>query len=301
MLLDALLAATERLIITYTGNDERTNLPRPPAVPVGELLDTVDRTVSHESGPAREQVLVHHPLQPFDPRNFTARAAHARAAVELRPRGARRRACTDRPRGPPRLGSCRTHCRRCDAPLIELESLVRFVEHPARAFLRGRLGISVREFADEVDDELPVELDGLGEWGVGQRLLDGVLGGATLEDCVRAELARGSLPPGKLAEPALDRVRPVVQVDRRRRRGARRRRVGDRLTSISSSPTGGRSPGRCPACAGDHPQGLILAREAARPAGGLGQAAGAERRPSRACRSSRRWWVARGRAPVARR
>ena len=45
LLLDALLAATERLIITYTGNDERTNTPRPPAVPVGELLDTIDATV----------------------------------------------------------------------------------------------------------------------------------------------------------------------------------------------------------------------------------------------------------------
>ena len=42
LLLDALLAATERLVVTYTGNDERTNTPRPPAVPVGELLD-VDR------------------------------------------------------------------------------------------------------------------------------------------------------------------------------------------------------------------------------------------------------------------
>ena len=38
-LLDALMAATDRLIVTYTGNDERTNLVRPPAVPVGELLD----------------------------------------------------------------------------------------------------------------------------------------------------------------------------------------------------------------------------------------------------------------------
>ena len=44
MLLDALMAATERLIITYTGADERTNLRRPPAVPVGELLDVVERT-----------------------------------------------------------------------------------------------------------------------------------------------------------------------------------------------------------------------------------------------------------------
>ena len=42
LLLDALLAATDQLIVTYTGNDERTNLASPPAVPVGELLD-VDR------------------------------------------------------------------------------------------------------------------------------------------------------------------------------------------------------------------------------------------------------------------
>ena len=59
LLLDALMAATDRLIITYTGNDERTNVARPPAVPVGELLDVVGR-----------DVLVQHPLQPFDPRNF---------------------------------------------------------------------------------------------------------------------------------------------------------------------------------------------------------------------------------------
>ena len=75
MLLDALMAATERLIVTFTGNDERTNTRRPPAVPVGELLDVVDRTVRTEDGaPARDRVLVRHPLQPFDPRNFAAAA-----------------------------------------------------------------------------------------------------------------------------------------------------------------------------------------------------------------------------------
>ena len=53
LLLDALLAATEQLIITYTGNDERTNTPRPPAVPVGELLDAVDATVRCAADPER--------------------------------------------------------------------------------------------------------------------------------------------------------------------------------------------------------------------------------------------------------
>ena len=71
LLLDALLAATERLIVTYSGNDERTNAPRPPAVPVGELLDAIDATVRAEDGPAHQRVVICHPLQPFDPRNFT--------------------------------------------------------------------------------------------------------------------------------------------------------------------------------------------------------------------------------------
>src|SRR5829696_7637152 len=70
LLLDAVLSATDRLVITYTGNDERTNAQRPPAVPVNELLDVVDRTVRTEGGRARLRVLVRHPLQPFDTRNF---------------------------------------------------------------------------------------------------------------------------------------------------------------------------------------------------------------------------------------
>src|SRR5262249_28484209 len=72
LLLDALMAAEDRLIVTYTGNDERTNLPMPAAVPIGELLDLIDRTVRTTVGRAREAVLVRHPLQPFDPRNFTS-------------------------------------------------------------------------------------------------------------------------------------------------------------------------------------------------------------------------------------
>ena len=55
---------------------------------------------------------------------------------------------------------------------------MRFAQRPVRAFLRQRLGMNVREFSDEVEGDLPVELDGLGRWGVGQRLLD-----ARLVDC----------------------------------------------------------------------------------------------------------------------
>jgi exodeoxyribonuclease V gamma subunit len=209
MLLDALLAATERLIITYTGNDERTNLRRPPAVPVGELLDIVERTVSRADGPARDQVVIHHPLQPFDPRNFTAgdvlgeqpwgfdRHALGGARALTATRSQRRPFLTDP------LPARREN-------LVELASLARFVEHPVRTLLRDRLGISVSQFRDEVEDGLPVELDGLGEWGVGQRLLDGVMAGAELTACMKAEIARGALPPGELGKPPLARIAGAV-------------------------------------------------------------------------------------------
>jgi exodeoxyribonuclease V gamma subunit len=209
MLLDALMAATERLIITYSGADERTNLRRPPAVPVGELLDIIDRTVRSEHGPPRDQVVIHHPLQPFDRRNFVPgelvpgppwsfdRRALAGAKTLEGPRK------PDEPFLPGPLTSRR------DA-VIELDNLVRLVEAPVRAFLRDRLGISVSEFFDEVEDELPVELDALAKWGVGQRLLDGVLAGADLEACKSAEIARGTLPPGHLALPVLEEIGAVV-------------------------------------------------------------------------------------------
>ena len=209
MLLDALMAATERLIVTYTGNDERTNLRRPPAVPVGELLDVVERTVRSDPAPAREQVVIHHPLQPFDPRNFAPGKLVPGRPWSFDPqalagaRALKHQGSPDQPFLPAPLPP------RSD-PVIELDNLVRFVEHPVRALLRDRLGINVSEFYDEIEDALPVELDALAKWGVGQRLLDGVLAGADLGDCMNAELARGTLPPGHLARPVLDEISAVV-------------------------------------------------------------------------------------------
>ncbi|MBW3576086.1 MAG: exodeoxyribonuclease V subunit gamma, partial [Actinobacteria bacterium] len=222
LLLDAVLAATDRLVVTYAGRDERTNAERPPAVPVGELLDVVDRTVRTEAGPgpladgreqpASERVVVHHPLQPFDVRNFTAGTLvpgrpWSFDAVALDGARALSRKRPDEP-PPPFLPA-----RLPPAPgdVVELADLERFVQHPARAFLRQRLGISVADYSEDVDDALPVELGPLEQWGVGDRLLAARLAGAEPEACVAAEMARGILPPGALARPVLDRVCPTVE------------------------------------------------------------------------------------------
>ena len=209
LLLDALLAAGDRLIVTYGGRDERTNTPRPPAVPVGELLDVIDRTVRVEDGEARERVVTQHPLQPFDPRNFTAGKLVPGAPWSfdrITLRGAETLAADRATPAPFLPGPLPV----LDAPLVELDDLVRFVRHPVRGFLRRRLGVSVADFTDEIVDSLPVELDGLGEWGVGDRLLEACLEGVDRRAAVLAEIARGTLPPGVLGKPVIEKVVPTV-------------------------------------------------------------------------------------------
>ena len=211
MLLDALLAARETLIVTYNGNDERTNAALPPAVVVGELLDAVDATARRAHGRARDQVVTHHPLQPFDARNFRADVLVPGGpwsfdAVELE--GAR---ALSAPRSdkPPFLAAPLPEA---EAAALSLQDLVGFAERPVRAFLRQRLGISTSERDDDVRDELPVVLDALRRWGVGQRLLEGVLAGIDGRTVALAELARGALPPGQLGRPVLSELWPDVEL-----------------------------------------------------------------------------------------
>jgi exodeoxyribonuclease V gamma subunit len=204
ILLDALMAATDRLIITYTGNDERTNAERAPAVPVAELLDVVERT----SG---TRVVVRHPLQPFDPINFEPGALVGGApwsfdAVTL---GGARALVSERVSRPEFLPSGPLAPAE-HAELVELEQLIAFLGHPVRGFLRQRLGVGTTVRAQEIDDRLPLELDHLAQWGIGDRLLYAQLSGADAAAARAAERARGTLPPGRIGEQRLDHIASLV-------------------------------------------------------------------------------------------
>ena len=91
LLLDALLAATrpaDRHLHRQRRAHER-------AAPAGGARRRAARRrrrarSAPTTAPARERVVVRHPLQPFDPRNFTPGGARARRRLELRPRHARR-------------------------------------------------------------------------------------------------------------------------------------------------------------------------------------------------------------------
>lgn len=203
LLLDAVLAATDALVVTYGGRDLRTNEVLPPALPVTELLEVLDATVTTGDGrPARDHVVVHHPLRAADPRCFTPGALGAdgpwsfdshQLAGALASRSPRRAPLPFLPEPlPPVAGE-----------VVGLDDLVRFVEHPVRAFLTQRIGLSTWDGDDRPLDALTIELDGLGRWAIGDRILTALLAGAELDAVVAAERARGLLPPGALGAQVL--------------------------------------------------------------------------------------------------
>ncbi|GAB2972567.1 exodeoxyribonuclease V subunit gamma [Nocardioides montaniterrae] len=206
LLLDAVLAATDTLVITYTGANEYTGHPRPPAVPVGELLDALDLTATApEGGPVRDRVVLRHPLQPFDRRNLTAGAlvpgrpfafdrfalAGARAVERERHEPA---PFLGSPLAPPEPGD------------VNLDELVDFFGGPVKGFLKQRLGIALPREDEPVDDRIPIALEPLDEWAVGDRILGDLMRGHHPDTAVARERLRGVVPPGALGDRVLTKV-----------------------------------------------------------------------------------------------
>jgi exodeoxyribonuclease V gamma subunit len=193
LLLDAICATTETLVITYTGTDEHTGHPRPPSVPLAELLDALDQTTS---APVRKRLLIEHPLQPFDIRNVTPGALMPGQPFTFDPTAlvAAKAAAGDR-HLPPRFFT---------DPLpdpgpedVALVDLLAFFRDPVKGFFRA-LDFTLPWEVDEIKDEMPVEIDNLEEWAAGDRMLRDMLRGMPAGKAAEAEWRRGTLPPGQL-------------------------------------------------------------------------------------------------------
>jgi exodeoxyribonuclease V gamma subunit len=193
LLLDAVCAATETLVITYTGNDEHTGHLRPPAVPLAELIDALDQTTE---APAHERIVIKHPLQPFDVKNVqpgrlvpgTAFAFDPTALTAAEAAAGRRRApkpFITGPLPPP------------PAEDVVLADLLDFFKDPVKGFFRA-LDCTLPWDVEEVQDAMPVEILPLQEWTVGDRMLHDMLRGMHPDTAAHAEWRRGTLPPGRL-------------------------------------------------------------------------------------------------------
>jgi len=202
LFLECLFAARDALHVSHVGRDIRSDEPRPPSVCVCELLDAVDRIFEGPGGrPAREGLVVRHPLQPFsrayfdgsDPRLFSYSARHALAMAART--GAAPAAGLPPPIGGPLPEPLR---------VVTLSELAKFMRDPAEGFATMRLGVRRMRADEEPGDAeplLPCELE--------DRPWDRLLIGARLESGAAAPVAAGilraagALPHGAAAGPAL--------------------------------------------------------------------------------------------------
>ena len=193
LLLDAIGAATEKLVITYTGANEYSGQERPPAVPLAELLDTLDRTTPDK---VRDTIVIKHPLQPFDTRNVIPGELipNVPFTFDSTVLNAARARAGHRAEKPPFISG---PLPAPPADDVVLADLVAFFRDPVKGFFRA-LDYTLPWDVDGVEDAMPVDINALEEWTVGDRMLDDMLHYMDPAQARDAEWRRGTLPPGQL-------------------------------------------------------------------------------------------------------
>ena len=204
VLLDAVHAAGEQLVLIVQGRSEATNEDVPLAAPIVELLEALDLTAVTAAGtPVSAAVVVRHPLQPFDPGYFDPARPDLRSADRLAFQAAQALLCEP---VPPKGRYALEPLAEPDLTRgVSLDDLVGFFGHPARALLRARAGISLAD-SPEAGDAIPIEPDGLARWQIGNRVLQRLRAGHDESAVVRAEWLRGEVPPFALGQTLIDRV-----------------------------------------------------------------------------------------------
>ncbi len=184
LFLEALLSARERLLLFYTGQSIKDNASLPPSAVLSELRDCLP--AGYEAQRA--------PLQPFSPQCYRG-PEEARSFSRIWVEGARALA-TGQTAPPPFF----------EAPLpplseplvIDPAGLARWLADPILYLLGRRLGVWYGREDGPLESREPIELDGLEQWAVRDRMI-----GLALDDVDPARLgvlarAQGLLPPGSL-------------------------------------------------------------------------------------------------------
>ncbi len=165
LFLETMMAARERLHLSYIGEGVRDGKPRNPAAPLAELMAAFDQHASSQPGLEGEAPklqrpwLVQHPLQPFDPRYFDG-GNDADPAL-FSHRDAFAAASNPGQESPPVFADLLKPLRDASAVTPPLEPLpiakvLSYFRDPARQLLRDGLGLRL-DVADQFDVEEPLD------------------------------------------------------------------------------------------------------------------------------------------------
>ena len=205
--LDAVMAARDRLLLSYVGRSHMDNAERAASVVLDAFLDTCRRTLGDD---AADRLTVRHALQPFSPSyfrhaggdgaptHFTYAGHHAPPATVGGADGLLFFEAPDLDL----VDDGAAEAEPIDTTLAELR---RAWTNPCR-YHCDTLQMSLRLEDNALEDDEPVVLDGLAFHGVKQLVLDGLLAGHDEDAILNRLVSSGRLPPGALGDVYVSRA-----------------------------------------------------------------------------------------------
>jgi exodeoxyribonuclease V gamma subunit len=206
LFLEAIISASERLYISYCGQNDRDNSILPPSVVVAELLDYVHRGFCRQgTTDTPPDIVTRHRLQSFSTHYFSGSTESRLFSYSTKIRDALEQRRLS--------GTSRRNF--IDAPLeeiphqgqqLDIQQLVRFLSNPAGTFLTARMNVRPFNPADEIDEREPFALNNLSGYALKQNLVESALNHQTPNSLYTAARARTLLPPlqaGQIAFNAL--------------------------------------------------------------------------------------------------
>ena len=197
-LLTAILSTSEKLVVITKGADPITNKQLDAPIPILDLLKACDVPAPAGSWRDPEQVgepiVIHHSLQPFTMSNFTGFGGVPISFDDGMADGANAQLGSDN-KSPAWL----TTFPATDESSVNLSEFIKFFIDPAAALV-ATVGIPKAEYRIELETELPVEVDPLQRWKIGDQLVRSLLSGKTTEESRNELLLTGLLPVGVSGE-----------------------------------------------------------------------------------------------------
>ncbi|MDR1351281.1 MAG: exodeoxyribonuclease V subunit gamma, partial [Zoogloeaceae bacterium] len=197
LLLDLVLAARDRLYLSYTGKSQRDDSPLPPSLLVAQLLEFCCRAAACPP----ERLRAQHPLQAFSPDYFNDAEQRDARLVSFNREYAeawQARKPETRVEEPPfftaPLNADTT------AQRVTLARMQRFFRHPAKALLQEGLRLALPEAAEEPDDIEPLTAESLPRYALMQRLLPAALAGEDAAALLQRAMSGVEYPDGAWGE-----------------------------------------------------------------------------------------------------
>ena len=211
LFLEALMSAEQKLYISYIGRSIQDNSERYPSVLVQELADYIGQSHCLEGDEAldcdaserrvKEHITHLHTRMPFDAANYLPDEDQSYAREWLAAASQQGEAHSEfiQPLAP------------LDIDTLPFEQLLRFWQHPVRAFFQQRLRVNFRSEESEIPEDEPFVLEGLSRYQLNQQLLNTLIEQQDASAMYRRFRAAGELPYGAFGELAWEAQRQEMQ------------------------------------------------------------------------------------------